>query len=345
MTRHGLSTILGFAIATSAAAQAAGTARPVALDAALLDTAYRRAAALPKLHSLLVARGGTLVRERYFHGATRDRAANLKSASKSVISALVGIAIQRGDITGVKQRIAPYFAAELATIADDRKKWITVEDLLTMRSGLATTSFFNYGRWVTSRNWVRFALNQPMLTQPGLDMEYSTGNTHLLSAILSRASKVSTWEYANLHLARPLGISLPRWQRDPQGVYFGGNDMYMTPRAMLAFGNMYLRHGRSSDGRQIVPAAWVDSSWVARTRSGWSGMEYGYGWWARPMAGHDVRLAWGYGGQFIFVVPALELTIVATSDPTPSRRGDDHLDAIYDLVSQYLIPAAVRAGE
>jgi CubicO group peptidase (beta-lactamase class C family) len=315
-------------------------ATPVAMDKALLDTAYRRAVALPKLRSLLVARGGTLVRERYFHGATREQSANLKSASKSVISALIGIAIQRGDITGVKQNIAPFFAQELKGNTDRRKEWITVEDLLTMRSGLQTTSFFNYGRWVSSRNWVRFALAQPMVTDPGANMDYSTGNTHLLSAIITRASKLNTWEYASRHLARPLGISLPQWQRDPQGVYFGGNDMYMTPRAMLAFGNLYLRHGRSGDGKQIVPAEWVDSSWVIRTRSGWSGMEYGYGWWARTMGGHQVRLAWGYGGQFIFVVPTLDLTIVATSDPNPARRGDDHLDAIYNLVEQFIIPAA-----
>jgi CubicO group peptidase (beta-lactamase class C family) len=310
------------------------------LDRALLDSAYRRAAALPKLHSLLVARGGTLVRERYYRGATREKTANLKSASKSIMSALVGIAIQRGELAGVKQSIAPFFTTELARNTEVRKTWITIEDLLTMRSGLQTTSFFNYGRWVSSRNWVRFALNQPMVVNPGTDMEYSTGNTHLLSAIITKVGQTSTWEYANRHLARPLAISLAQWQRDPQGVYFGGNDMFLTPRAMLAFGNLYLRRGRSADGRQIVPAAWVDSSFVSRTRSGWSGMEYGYGWWARDMGGQRVHLAWGYGGQFIFIVPALELTIVVTSDPNPHRRGDDHIDAIYDLVSQFIIPAA-----
>jgi CubicO group peptidase (beta-lactamase class C family) len=310
-----------------------------ALDASLLDSAYRRAARLPRLRSLLVSHRGVLVRERYYNGASRDRPANIKSASKSVLSALIGIAIERGDIAAVSQPIASYFAAELATDPDRRKGQITIGDLLTMRSGLRTTSFYNYGRWVTSRNWVRFALAQPLVADPGAEMEYSTGNTHLLSALLTRASQLDTWEYANRHLARPLGIALPRWQRDPQGVYFGGNDMHLTPRAMVAFGNLYSRRGRSAEGRQIVPAAWVDSSFVPRARSGWSGMEYGYGWWTRPMAGHDVRIAWGYGGQFIFVVPELALTIVATSDPTPTRRGDDHLDAVYDLVAQFLIPA------
>ena len=125
------------------------------MDAALLNSAYRRAVSLPKLRSLLVARSGTLVRERYFHGAKATQPANLKSASKSLISALVGIAIQRGDITGVRQPIKPFFAQELAADQDRRKDWITIEDLLTMRSGLQTTSFFNYGRWVSSRDWVR----------------------------------------------------------------------------------------------------------------------------------------------------------------------------------------------
>jgi CubicO group peptidase (beta-lactamase class C family) len=333
--------IVALSVCLWAPLSTAQTSAPAAtLDKSLLDSAYRRAAALPKLHSLLVARGGTLVRERYYHGATRERAANLKSASKSVISALVGIAISRGELSGVKQPIAPFFSAELAATTDARKAWITIEDLLTMRSGLQTTSFFNYGRWVTSRNWVRFALNQPMVVNPGTDMEYSTGNTHLLSAIITKVGKTSTWDYANRHLARPLAISMPQWLRDPQGIYFGGNDMFLTPRAMLAFGNLYLRHGRTSDGKQVVPAAWVDSSFVPRTRSGWSGMEYGYGWWARDMNGQRVHLAWGYGGQFIFVVPSLELTIVVTSDPNPSRRGDDHIDAIYDFVSQFIIPAA-----
>lgn len=323
------------------AAQSAPTARS-RLDAALLDSAFRRGAALPRLRSLLVARDGRLVRERYFRGAARDRAENIKSASKSIVSALVGIAIQQRHLEGVRQSIASFFPREFGTTTEPRKFGITIEDLLTMRSGLETTSFYNYGRWVSSGNWVRFALEQPMVADPGSEMIYSTGSSHILSAILTRATGRSTWDYANRQLAQPLGITLPRWQRDPQGIYFGGNDMYLTPRAMLAFGNLYLRRGRTLDGRQIVPARWVDSSFVSRTRSGWSGNEYGYGWWNRQLAGHRVYFAWGYGGQFIFVAPDLGLTVVTTSDPDERSREGDHLDAIYDLVERYIIPAARR---
>src|SRR5688572_27944313 len=117
---------------------------------------------------------------------------------------------------------------------------MTVEDLLTMRSGMEGTSNRNYGAWELSSNWVQLALARPMFAAPGEEMEYSTGNTHLLSAIITRASGQSTWQFANEVLARPLGVSLPQWPRDPQDIYFGDNDMLMTPRQMLAFGELYL---------------------------------------------------------------------------------------------------------
>ena len=331
---------LSLATAALFAASSPCPAQVATVQRVLLDSAYRRAAALPRLRSLLVARDGRLVRERYFHGASRDRAHNVKSAAKSIVSALVGIAIEQQRIGSVRQPIGPYFQSELAAPEEQRKRAITIEDLLTMRSGLETTSFYSYGAWVNSRNWVRFALARPLIGAPGGEMIYSTGSSHLLSAILTRVTGMSTWQYATRYLARPLGITLPQWQRDPQGIYFGGNDMYLTPRAMLAFGNLYLRHGRSAEGQQIVPAWWVDSSFVRRTRSGWSGNDYGYGWWSRQLGGQDTHFAWGYGGQMIFVVPSLELTVVMTSDPESRSHEGEHLDALYDLMDRYIVPAA-----
>jgi CubicO group peptidase (beta-lactamase class C family) len=159
-------------------------------------------------------------------GATTQ--ANIKSASKSVVSALVGIAIDRGLLPGVKQPIATYFPEILAK-PDDLRRQITIEDLLTMRSGLESTSNRNYGAWVQSANWVRYALMRPLLASPGTRMQYSTGNTHLLSAVLSKATRRTTRQFAQDALARPLGFTLAEWLRDPQGIYFGGNEMSMTP--------------------------------------------------------------------------------------------------------------------
>ena len=175
-------------------------------------------------------------------------------------------------------------------------------------------------------------------------MQYSTGSSHLLSAILTRATGMSTLQYARTRIFRPLGIELAAWTRDPQGIYFGGNEMLMTPRQMAAFGELYLRRGRA-DGRQVVPEAWIEASFVPRGRSGWSGQEYGYGWWIRDLAGHQAYYAWGFGGQYIFVIPALDLVVVTTSSTTVSEERRRHRRTVFDLVERFVIdPVAAADG-
>jgi CubicO group peptidase (beta-lactamase class C family) len=302
------------------------------------DAALSRAADLPRLHSLLVSHAGELVLEEYFNGADPTRPANIKSVSKSVISALIGIAIEQGHLNGVEQPIADFFTDQLG--ADTGKAEITIEDLLTMQAGLETTSNRNYGAWVLSSNWVEFALNQPLELMPGTVMEYSTGNTHLLSAILTSVTDLTTLEFARQTLASPLGFRLPEWPRDPQGIYFGGNDMEMTPRQMLAFGELYLNDGRA-DGRQIVPQEWVQASLRPRTESRReAGRYYGYGWWIRRMAGLQTPYAWGFGGQFIVLVPELDLVVVTTSDSSPTREARSQRRRIFNLVEQQVIAPA-----
>lgn len=293
---------------------------------------------LPRLRSLLVSWRGQLVLERYFGGARAGQPANVKSAAKSILSALVGIAIDQGLIQDVHQPIGPYFPDLLAGEANRAKRAITIEDLLTMRSGLEGTSNRNYGAWVQSPHWVRYILTRELLSIPGTDMDYSTGNTHLLSAILTKAARGSTWQFADRHLARPLGFSLARWPTDPQGVYFGGNDMLLTPRQMVAFGELYLRGGESG-GRRIVSEEWIRASVVPRAQSRWSGQEYGYGWWIRPLAGYESFHAWGFGGQFIFVVPALDLVVVSTSSPTTGEGRRTHRRTVDEVIESRLVPA------
>jgi CubicO group peptidase (beta-lactamase class C family) len=315
--------------AADASSQPATTASDVA--AALLESA-----GLPRLHSVIVAHRGEVVAERRHRGPSLDVAVNVKSVSKSVISALVGIAIGEGHLQGVDQKIGPFFPRDLAGDDDPRKRDITIGDLLTMRSGLERTSGHNYAAWVGSRNWVRDALARPLLTAPGTQMMYSTGNSHLLSAILTRATRQSTHRYAQRKLAAPLGVRLAPWRRDPQGIYLGGNQMRLSPRALLRFGELYRNRGMHA-GRAVVPAEWVDASLRPRTRSPFSGEQYGYGWFVSQARGHSMFYAWGYGGQFIFVLPDLELTIVTTSDPR-GPRDMTHLGAIFDLVEDRIVP-------
>jgi CubicO group peptidase (beta-lactamase class C family) len=294
------------------------------------------AAELDRIRSLLVSWRGSLVLERYYNGARAATPANIKSAAKSVISALIGVALDRKAIASVRQPIADYFPSLNGPRVDPRKRAITVEDLLTMRSGLQSTSNRYYGAWVQSANWVQYALDRPLLAEPGTDMDYSTGSSHLLSAILTKATGKSTWQYAQETLAKPLGFALAQWPRDPQGIYFGGNDMLMTPRQMVAFGELYLKKG-TVGGQQIVPKWWVEDSFVPRTRSRWSDQTYGYGWWARELAGQDVRFAWGFGGQYIFIVPALDLVVVTTSSSTVDESRRSHRRTVFDIVEQLII--------
>jgi CubicO group peptidase (beta-lactamase class C family) len=329
-------------VMTLTPSMSARPARSPAVLPALADAASA-IEALDRIHSLLVSWRGSLVVERYYNGRRATSLANVKSASKTVISALVGIAIERGQIKGVEQPIADFFPSLKAPKADVRKQQITIEDLLTMRSGLDSTSGRGYGAWVQSRNWVQYALDRPLIAEPGTYMDYSTGSTHLLSAILTKATGTSTWQFAQEALARPLGFSLAQWPRDPQGIYFGGNDMLLTPRQMVALGEMYLNRG-SSGGRQIVPAAWVDASWVIRARSRWSDQFYGYGWWARELADRDVRYAWGFGGQYIFIVPDLDLVVVTTSSSTADESRRSHRRTVFDIIEQMVIEPIARAS-
>jgi CubicO group peptidase (beta-lactamase class C family) len=290
---------------------------------------------LPRLHSLLASRHGDVILEHYFHGTRATSYENVKSASKSVISALVGIAIDRKLLPGVNAPIATYFPELSPANADPAKRKIIIEDLLTMRSGLVDTNR-GYGAWVQSPNWVRYLLTRPLQQQPGEPMNYNTGNTHLLSAILAKVSGTDTWSFAQNALAAPLGITLAKWPRDPQGVYFGGNDMLLTARQMLKFGELYLHRGRNGD-RQIVPASWVEASWTPRTRSLRSGYEYGYGWWITEMAGRTVDFAWGFGGQYIFVAPSLDLVAVTTSSIALGADRREYRQELFDIVEKDVI--------
>lgn len=318
---------------------AAGAITAAPIQQADYASAREAAIALPQMHGLLVSHRGQIVLEYYAKGHGAGRLANIKSASKSIMAALVGIAIERRLIPGVREPIARWFPA-LRKDADPRRQAITIEDLLTMRSGLQSTSGGDYGRWVASRNWVRYALEQPMVSVPGTSMEYSTGTSHLLSAILTRATGTSTHRFATEVLARPLGITLATWPRDPQGIYFGGNEMLMTPRQMLAFGEMWLQRGRAK-GAQVVPAAWVESSCQPRTRSRWDpDREYGYGWWSQTFNGHRACFAWGFGGQYIFVFRDLDLVVAVTSATNVSDERQDYRRQLFDLLETHVLPPA-----
>src|SRR5690606_12070088 len=237
-----------------------------------------RAEALDRLEVLLVSHRGETVLARGFHGHTVSSPQNIKSVSKSIISALVGIAIDRGVLDGVDQPVAPFFTDKLPEDPDPRIHEITIGNLLSMQAGLTRTSNEHYAAWVASPDWVAFALAQPFADDPGGDMQYSTGSTHLLSAILTQETGMSTLALAEDWLSPIEGFAITGWDRDPQGIYLGGNNMAMRPATLLAFGEVYRNEGRTTSGEQLVPSDWIAESWVPRTQSRMNGDAYGYGW-------------------------------------------------------------------
>lgn len=302
-----------------------------------LDAVIDQAGQLDQLHTLIVARHGEVIVERGYGGHRTTSPTNIKSASKLVISALVGIAIDKGVLDGTDQRITELLPKDLPANPDPRLQQVTVGHLLSMQAGLGSTSGPNYGAWVASRNWVRAALARPFEADPGGAMVYSTGSSHLLSAALTRRSGKSTLQLAREWLGPLEGFAISSWTRDPQGIYMGGNQMAMTPRSLLAFGELYRRGGVTASGERLLSEAWIDASWTPRGNSQFTGHGHGYGWFTTQLGGKDVRYGWGYGGQMLYVVPELELTVVMTSNPRqPSSGAEGHRAALHELVGEII---------
>ncbi|MFL9813608.1 serine hydrolase [Stutzerimonas sp. VN223-3] len=310
---------------------------PLASANSELNTVIDEAERLDQLETLIVAQDGKVIAERGYRGHRTSAPTNIKSASKTVISALAGIAIDRGVLEGPDQRIADLLKADLPANPDPRLRQVTVGHLLSMQAGLGSTSGRNYGAWVASRNWVRAALARPFEAEPGGPMIYSTGSSHLLSAILTRRTGQSTLQLARQWLAPLDGFAITAWTRDPQGVYLGGNEMAMTPRSLLAFGELYRRGGVTSSGERLLSEDWIEASWTPRARSRYTGHGYGYGWFITQLDGEDVRYGWGYGGQMVYVVPGLDMTVVMTSNTQqPSGGALGHRDALHQLLGEII---------
>lgn len=315
---------------------------PRTVDAGALERAVARARGLNQLNGLIIAVDGEVRFAEALRGPGLDQAVNVKSVAKTLVAALTGIALDRGILEDVDQPVLPLLRRHAPLDADPRLNQLTIDHLLTMRAGLERTSGPNYGRWVNSDHWVRFVLSRPFVDRPGGRMLYSTGSYHLLSALLTETTGRSLLVLARDWLGEPLGIEIPPWTRGPQGFYLGGNNMVLSPNALLRFAEMYRRKG-VWNGARVMSAEWVERSWRPRTRSPFSGDHYGYGWFIDTVHGHPVRYARGYGGQLIHIAPDLGLTVVITSDPGRPARSGGYFDALKSFLADDIIPAVEAA--
>ncbi len=312
---------------------------PLAAETKDWQSVTKIARGLDQCRAMVIFREGRQELAEVFRGPAIDRAVPIKSVSKTIVAALAGAAIDRKEIPSVRSTLGELAPKLIPAIADPAVAGITVENLLTMQAGLERTSGRNYGAWVNSRDWVSEALSRPMVARPGTRMLYSTGSSHIMGAVLSALSGKSLLSLARDRLGRPLGIEIPAWTRDPQGRYLGGNEMALTLQGMIRFGELY-RNGGRVDGSQVLSEGWVRQSMVPVTRSVFSGLGYGYGWFLGESGGTSYALARGYGGQVICVVPDLALTIAITSDPTRLARSAGYFGDLLNLIDRHIIPAS-----
>ena len=268
-----------------------------------------------EIHSVLIVRHGKLVLDSYFWPFSSEMKHILHSSTKSITSALIGIAIDKGYIKSVNQPIKDFFP-KLAAGWDDRKKSITIEHLLMMASGLDCKDSYIYG-WAglaamcSSQNWAQYVLDLPMIASPGGKFEYCNGLSYLLSVILQKSTKMKALDFATKYLFGPIGIRDLSWPTSPQGVNIGYGEMQLKPYDMARIGWLYLNKGRWGD-REIVPSVWVEVSTRRHIKATLFDY-YGYQWWV-DSAGYYVAV--GYKGQRIFVIPKKDMVVVFTGNLT-----------------------------
>jgi CubicO group peptidase (beta-lactamase class C family) len=279
------------------------------------------------IHSFLIIRNGYIVSETYFGSYQQDTKHDLQSVGRSWTSALIGIAIDKGYIAGVDQRIVDFFPSRTFANLDDRKEAITLEDVLTMRTGLEWVEVDGaFEAMQKSPDWLQYILDKPMVEPPGTRWNYCSICSHILTSVLQETTDINPRNFAEQNLFKPLGIPGVAWIADPAGIPLGAGGFRLTPRDMAKLGYLYLQDGQW-DGQQIVSSAWVEKS--TRTYAVVNeDLGYAYHWITVP--GMDGYAALGGGGQIILVIPKYELVIVTTALTEES---------IFELINQYVLPA------
>ena len=292
----------------------------------------------PNVYSLLVIRNGVIVFEQYYHGHDTASLFDIRSATKSFISALIGIALKEKRIPDLDQKILSYFPEYNTASMDRRKAAITIRDLLMMKSGLAWDEDRDFAELYETRNWIQYIFNVPMASDPGLVFCYNSGGSHLLSELIHRVTGVTALEFAQHKLFSRLGIGIHHWPTDPMGISLGYAGLSLTARDFAKLGLLYTSSG-TWNGEQILMPDYVRDSTSAWSPGGFpEEAEYGYQWWVLPSAAPPAFFAAGYGGQYLWIVPDLDLIVVTTANyQLPPLLTQDH----NFLITEFVVPSAL----
>lgn len=310
------------------------------MDSAALEGAASAAAAIPRFRSLLVARHGRIVLERYFGGADAATLFDVRSVTKTVVGMLTGLAVADGALPGIGARLGDYLGPPDTLDAGDSA--VTVHELLTMTSGYEWHELDggpDFDLWIAAHDHVQYLLDRRQYGPPG-PFEYNSAAVHVLGVLLENAEAEPLANYADQALFAPTGISSARWEKLEFGTVNGAAGLSLSTRDMLRIGQLLLQEGRSGD-RNVLPSAWVRA--MTSPRFSWrevvgpqAGVSYGYLLWVADGAPHPAYFAWGYGGQFIYVVPSLDL-VVATTTEWRDFASEDEANALGTSVLDVIV--------
>lgn len=298
------------------------------------------------INGIVVVRKGNIAYERYYNGYGPDDTHHVASVTKSIISALIGIAIDAGYIQNVDQKVLDFFPEYVLNTA--QKQEITIRHLLTMTAPYPFEDWHEpLDKLCQQQDWITYTLD--MLGEQGKlgDFKYSTAGAHLLSAIITRSTGKSAREFANERLFKPIGMkeipdyemnsfgfddlfgkNVKGWVKDPSGNATGGWGLTLTPRDMARFGLLYLKRGMS-DNNQVISETWIEESIMMNPD------HYGYLWWVHEEDGIFAYLARGDGGNVICCIPEQELVVAIASEFIFNPRDR------WQLIKECVIPAVL----
>lgn len=308
---------------------------------------------IPSLGALLIWQHDTPIYEGYFHDATPQTTFNIKSVTKTMVSAIAGIAKDKGLLpdlnTPVLSILTDYAKPNSASsnvwfsvdkaVNDSIRATLNLKHLLTMTAGFDWNDFGPIAvAMVASSDPVRFTLDIPFDEYPGDTFNYNTGVSTIFGAALAKSIKADLRDFAVNNLFRKAGMNLSRWDTDPLGRYLGGSEMHMTAKDLMRFGLLFLHRGKVK-GEQVISSSWIEESTAEQAKlDAWPAMPgangYGYYWWRRKTNGHQAYVASGYGGQLICIVPDLDMVIATACFLNENNRGREDIKQLHSFIDK-----------
>lgn len=296
------------------------------------------------INSIFVLKDKQLVKEEFYNGSKKGDLVNIQSVTKSIISLLVGIAIDKGLIKSEEVTIHHYFPEELQS--NDQKKKITIAHLLNHTSGLEWNGYLEHENLLKSSAPSKYILQKKMVADPGELYNYNSGGTHLLSIILNKATGQTTKEFAEQHLFQTLHFDPVKWEKLEDGFHDGtGIGLHLNPQDLIKIGQLLLDNGKK-DNLQLISSEWIGKSFDQELKSdtkwGLRKSKHGYGWYSKTQGGEQILYSMGYGGQFILIIPSEEIVIVATHNHDTQNGIEQQVDFLKETLPKLLIEFSVK---